>query len=59
MRFYNIINAVLQTMLGVSDIHAVLPEADSQGFSVLDSPLAAASGSEQERRQCGASHLGG
>ena len=31
------INTALQKMLGVSDIRAVLQEADSQGFSALDS----------------------
>ena len=37
MSFYNIINTVLQKMLGVSDTHAVLQWADSQGFSVFGS----------------------
>ena len=37
LSFYDIINTVLQKMLGVSDIRAVLQEAGSQGFSVFDS----------------------
>ena len=37
LSFYNLINIVLQKMLGVSDVHAVLHEADSQGFSVFGS----------------------
>ena len=38
MSFYRVINTVLQKMLGVSDIHAVLQEADSlQGLNVFDS----------------------
>ena len=37
LSFYSIINTAVQKMLGVSDIHAVLQEADSQGLSVFDS----------------------
>ena len=37
MSFYNLINTVVQKMLGVPDIHAVLQEADSQGVTVFDS----------------------